>query len=115
MAEQPAGYERQYESWYGLGEPFLNGKDEWAQLFHEEAIFYYCYLQFYLNNDKKGVADFIGQQQLDVVNNHLFTYLAANLSLNNQQADKAKQVLEARSRAAGYLVNTGMGPGDGIC
>ncbi len=83
--------------------PFLNGKDEWAQLFHEEAIFYYCYLQFYLNNDKKGVADFIGQQQLDVVNNHLFTYLAANLSLNNQQADKAKQVLEARSRAAGYL------------
>lgn len=83
---------------------FLNGKDEWAQLFHEEAVFYYCYLQFYLNNDKKGVADFIGQQQLDVVNNHLFTYLAANLSLNNQQAEKAKQVLEGRSHAAGYLV-----------
>lgn len=82
---------------------FLNGKDEWAQLFHEEAIFYYCYLQFYLNNDKKGVAEFISQQQLDVVNNHLFTYLAANLSLNNQQAEKAKQVLEARSKAAGYM------------
>ncbi len=83
---------------------FLNGKDEWAQLFHEEAIFYYCYLQFYLNNDKQGVAAFVGQQELDVVNNHLFTYLAANLSLNNQQADKAKQVLEARNRATGYLV-----------
>lgn len=83
---------------------FLYGKDEWAQLFHEEAVFYYCYLQFYLNNDKKGVAEFIEQQQLDVVNNNLFTYLAANLSINNQQAEKAKQVLEARNHAADYLV-----------
>ncbi len=83
---------------------FLNGKDEWAQLLREEAVFYYCYLQFYLNNDKKGIAAFIAGQQLDVVNNQLFTYLAANLSLNNQQAEKAKQVLEARSRSAAYLV-----------
>lgn len=83
---------------------FLQGTDEWAQLFHEEAIFYYCYLQFYINNDKKGVADFITQQQLDVVNNNLFTYLAANLSINNQQSEKAKQILEARNRSAGYLI-----------
>lgn len=84
---------------------FLNGKDEWSQLFHEEAIFYYCYLRFYMNNDKKGVADFIAQQQLDVVNNHLFTYLAANLSLNNQQAEKAMEVLKNRNRSADYLVS----------
>ncbi|MDF2187543.1 hypothetical protein [Paraflavitalea sp. CAU 1676] len=84
---------------------FLYGKDEWSQLFHEEAVFYYCYLQFYLNNDKKGVAAFIGQQQLDVVNNNLFSYLAANLSLNSQQAEKAEEVLNARNRAPAYLVS----------
>jgi len=83
---------------------FLNGKDEWSELFHEEAIFYYCYLQFYLNNDKQGVAAFISQQQLDVVNNNLFTYLAANLSLNNQQAERAEQVLMGRNKSPGYLV-----------
>lgn len=84
---------------------FVYGKDEWAQLFHEEAIFYYCYLQFYLLNDKEGVAGFISQQQLDVVNNNLFTYLAANLSLNSQQAEKARQVLEARNHGPEYLVS----------
>jgi hypothetical protein len=83
---------------------FLAGTDEWAQLFHEEAIFYYCYLQFYLNNDKKGVADFIDQQHLDLVNNNLFTYLATNLSINNQQSARAQQVLENRNKADGYLV-----------
>jgi Tetratricopeptide repeat len=83
---------------------FMNGTDEWAQLFHEEAVFYYCYLQFYVNNDKKGIADFIEQQHLDVVNNNLYTYLAANLSINNQQAAKAKKVLEERNQSAGYLV-----------
>lgn len=83
---------------------FLNGTDEWSQLFHEEGVFYYCYLQFYINNDKRGVADFIEQQKLDIVNNNLFTYLAANLSINNQQAAKAKQVLEQRNTSAAYLV-----------
>jgi len=83
---------------------FLYGADEWSQLFHEEGVFYYCYLQFYINNDKKGVTDFISRQQLDVVNNHLFTYLAANLSLNNQQAAKAEQVLTQRNMAPAYLV-----------
>jgi hypothetical protein len=84
---------------------FLEGTDEWAQLFHEEAVFFYCYLQYYLNNDKKGIADFIDRQQLDVVNNNLFTFLAANLSINNQHAEKAKQVLEGRNRSAGYLLS----------
>jgi tetratricopeptide (TPR) repeat protein len=74
-------------------------------LFHEEAIFYYCYLRFYLSNDKKGVADFIEQQQLDVVNNNLYTYLAANLSINSQQAAKAIEVLNARNRSDVYMAS----------
>lgn len=84
-------------------EQFLYGKEEWQQLFHEEAIFYYCYLQFYIQNNKEGVEKFIREQQLDLVNNHLFAYLAANLSLNNQQGEQAKKIIEERSAAPGYL------------
>jgi hypothetical protein len=84
-------------------EKFFNATDEWAQLFREEAIFYYCYLKFYIQNDKEGVFNFIRSQQLDVVNNHLFTYLAANLGINNQMAESAKQVIMARNTGAGYL------------
>lgn len=85
-------------------EQFLQGTDEWAKLFHEEAVFYYCYLQFYIQNNKEGVARFITEQGLDLVNNHLFAYLATNLSLNNQQGEKAKKIMEAKSNAPGYLV-----------
>lgn len=85
-------------------ENFFAASDEWAQLFREEAMFYYCYLKFYMENDKTGVFDFIRSQQLDVVNNHLFTYLAANLSLNNQLAESAKQIITARNMDAAYFV-----------
>lgn len=77
--------------------------DEWAALFHDEAVFYYCYLKFYIENDKDGVFTFIGQQRLDVVNHHLFAYLAANLHLNNQQARQAEQIIGNRHTGAAYL------------
>ncbi len=86
-----------------LVEDFVHGNDEWQQLFHEEAIFYYCYLQFYIRNNKEGVARFIDEQRLDLVNNHLMAYLATNLSLNNQQGEKALKIMEGRSGAPGYL------------
>jgi hypothetical protein len=85
-------------------EKFFSAADEWAQLFREEAIFYYCYLKFYIENDKEGVFKFIRSQQLDIVNNHLFAYLAANLSINNQMAESAKQAILSRNMAAGYFV-----------
>lgn len=85
-------------------EKFLNGTDEWAQLFREEAIFYYCYLKFYIENDKEGVFNFIISQKLDVVNNHLFTYLDANLRINNQMAEAAKEIITNRNMAGGYFV-----------
>jgi hypothetical protein len=84
---------------------FLQGSDEWSALFHEEAIFYYCYLKFYIENDKPGVFQFIEQQHLDVVNHHLFAFLAANLNLNNQQAEKAEQIIQGRNTSAAYLVS----------
>jgi tetratricopeptide (TPR) repeat protein len=85
-------------------EKFLNATDEWALLFREEAIFYYCYLKFYIQNDKDGVFNFIQSQKLDVVNNHLFAYLAANLGINNQSAELAKGIITSRNMANGYFV-----------
>jgi hypothetical protein len=83
---------------------FLQGKDEWSTLFHDEAVFYYCYLKFYIENDKPGVFQFIDQQHLDVVNHHLFAYLATNLNLNSQHAEKAEQIMLGRNTSAAYLV-----------
>jgi hypothetical protein len=83
---------------------FLQGKDEWSTLFHDEAVFYYCYLKFYIENDKPGVFQFIDQQHLDVVNHHLFAYLASNLNLNSQHAEKAEQIMLGRNTSAAYLV-----------
>lgn len=84
-------------------EQFMKGNDEWERLFYEESIFYYCYLQFYILNNKEGIAKFIQHEKLDLVNNHLFAYLATNLSLNNQQAERAESILEAKSKAPGYM------------
>jgi hypothetical protein len=83
---------------------FLQGADEWEQLFHDEAVFYYCYLKFYIENDKAGVFHFVQQQKLDMVHHHLFAYLAANLHLNNQQAQQAEAIINGRDTSAGYLV-----------
>lgn len=84
-------------------EKFFSATDEWSSLFRDEAIFYYCYLKFYIQNDKEGVFNFIQSQNLDVVNNHLFTYLSANLSLNNQMAESAKQIITGRNTSAEYF------------
>ena len=84
-------------------ENFLYRTDEWAKLFHREAVFYYCYLRYHIQNDKEGVARFINEQQLDLVNNHLLAYLAANLNLNYQRADIAVKIIEGRNRSADYL------------
>lgn len=82
---------------------FLNRKDEDALLFHQEAAFFYCYLEFYIENKKDEVFDFIREDGLDTRNSHLFAYLAANLSLNNQQSDQAIRYILGRNRDAGYF------------
>jgi tetratricopeptide (TPR) repeat protein len=82
---------------------FLQRTDEWASLFANEAIFYYCYLKFYVENDKKGVFDLINARQPDLVNNHLFAFLVANLSLNSQQCERTEQVIMAKKNSPDYI------------
>ncbi len=84
-------------------EQFLNDDSDLASLFRDEGIFFYLYLKFHVQNDRKGVFDFIKNQKLDLVNNHLFTYLAVNLSINDQRAAFAEQVLRHKNPSAGYF------------
>ena len=82
---------------------FLSSSDAYARLFANEGSFYYCYLMFYIENKPEEVFRYIQTKKLDVVQNHLFTYMAANLGINNKQTDYAKNIIQNRSQAAGYL------------
>lgn len=83
---------------------FLDSPDPWAKLFFNEAAFLNCYLMFYIENDKDGVFDLIKTKKLDIVNNHLFTYMAVNLGIHNKMSDYAEQVLNNRNKSSEYLV-----------
>lgn len=82
---------------------FINAKDPWAAFFMEEGIFYHCYMQFYLLNQPDQALQFIKSRQLDVVNNHLFTYMSANLHLNNKESSHTKAIVAARNTSPEYL------------
>jgi len=81
----------------------INSKDDMAKLFSDEATFYYCYLVFYIENSPEEVFKLIHTRKLDIVNNHLFTYLATNLALNSKQTEYARQILEARNMSPEYM------------
>lgn len=82
---------------------FLESKNDLARLFRDEASFYYLYLKFYMQNDRQGVFDYINHQKLDIKNNHLLTYLAVSLSINNQQCENARRILVERNTSPDYL------------
>jgi tetratricopeptide (TPR) repeat protein len=89
----------------GMGEldQFLAMNDEWSELYRDEANFYYLYLQFYILNKHDQVFAYIRQHNFDVRNNYLYAYLYANLCINDQQSALARQIIEGKSKAAGYL------------
>ena len=86
-----------------LMQNFVNNSDPAARFFFNEAAFYYCYLLFYIQNEPQQAFQFIKQNKLDLVNNHLFAYMTANLALNNKQTDYTESIIKNRSPATGYL------------
>ena len=80
---------------------FITADAALAALYRDEASFYYLYLQFYILNKHEEVFGFIRQHRLDVRNNHLFTYLYANLCLNDQQSALAGRIIVRRDLDAG--------------
>jgi hypothetical protein len=85
---------------------FMNSNDPWARVFFNEAAFIYPYLMFYIENKKEEALAFTQQRKLDLVNNHLHAYMAANLAINNKQSEYAKNVILARNRSDEYLRTT---------
>jgi tetratricopeptide (TPR) repeat protein len=84
-------------------ESMLNSPDPYAVIFHDEASFYYLYLKFYIQNQREQVFQYIMKQNWNTRDNHLFAYLVANLSLNNQDASVTEQVISHLTRNPGYL------------
>ena len=84
-------------------ENMLNSQDPYALIFHDEAAFYYLYLKFYILNQRDQVFQYIRKQNWNMRNNHLFAYLVANLSLNNQDASITEQIISQLNRDPGYL------------
>jgi tetratricopeptide (TPR) repeat protein len=82
---------------------FVYSNDPWAKLMSNDAGFIYPYLLFYFENKKEEALQFIYQRKLDLVNNHLHAYMAANLSLNNKQADATKNIILNRNKSDEYL------------
>ncbi len=82
---------------------FVNSNDPWARLFFNEAAFIYPYLMFYIENKKDEALAFTQQRKLDLVNNHLHAYMAANLGINNKQSEFSKNIILNRNRSDEYL------------
>lgn len=71
--------------------------------FRKEAQFYYANLDFYLGKNKKSVWNFIHQQKLDLRNNHLFTYMVANFSIDDFQSTRAQKTITQRNNSSEYF------------
>lgn len=71
--------------------------------FAEEANLYYIFLKHYLENDIHGAQAYIQLLHLDVKNNWLNCFIAANLAINHKDAATAEQLLNNRTRSAEYM------------
>lgn len=87
-------------------EKFVKSTDHWARLFRDEGIFYHCYMQFYLLNEPEEAISFIKKNNLDLVNKHLFTFMAANLCLNNKQSEQTRKIVNNRNKSGEYMATT---------
>lgn len=72
-------------------------------IFQEEAFYFYCYLDFYLGKNREYVWMQVKKRNKDLPHNHLFTYIVANMALDDQKADDAIRVLQARKKDTNYM------------
>jgi tetratricopeptide (TPR) repeat protein len=82
---------------------FCNSSDPWAKLFFNQAAFIYPYLLFLIDNKKEEALQFIQQKKLDLVNNHLHAFMAANLALSNKQNELSRSIILNRNKSEEYL------------
>ena len=82
---------------------YINSKDSYANQCRNEALFVYPYLIMNFEGNKKKTFDFIEKTDYDFINNHLHAYMATNLYLNNQQSQKALQIVSNINPSNTYL------------
>ena len=82
---------------------YILSKDAYSNQCRNEALFVYPYLVMNFEGNKKKTFDFIEKTDYDFTNNHLHAYMATNLYLNNQQAQKALQIASDINPANTYL------------
>lgn len=71
--------------------------------FREESYLYYIYLKNYLENDIEGATALIKTYNLDIKNNMLFMFMAANLALNNKKAGITESIILNRAKGKEYM------------
>ncbi|TAN01455.1 MAG: tetratricopeptide repeat protein [Chitinophagaceae bacterium] len=82
---------------------YINDPGNDGGLFKDEACFYYAYMEFYIAHKPEAAMKFIRDQKLDIVNNALYAFMAANLALNDHEAGYGLQVLENMQKGPEYL------------
>ena len=82
---------------------FTYSEDPWAKLYSNESAFIYPFLLFYIENKRDEAVSFAQQKKLDIVNNHLLCYMAANLAINNKQTAIAGVMMQNRNMSPDYL------------
>lgn len=86
-----------------LLQSYVNDGSEQGTLFKEEAYFYYAYLKFYIEHKPDEVFRFIQEKNLDLVNNKLNAFMAANLAINNHMGDYGLKILNNMKSGPAYL------------
>ncbi len=82
---------------------FLNKQHPEGDFFKQEAVFYYVYMIFYLKHQPDKAIAVIKNRNLDLKNNALYAFMAANLYLNDHSAARAMEILKQRQANPSYM------------
>ena len=82
---------------------FAYSNDPYAKLFNNESAFIYCYVSYHIGNKKTEALKFIQDKKLDVVNNYLLCYMAANLAVVDKHLDLAKSIILNKNKSPEYF------------
>ena len=82
---------------------FTNSNDPWAKLFATESELLFCYLNYYVANKKDETMQRLQTNKFDLINNHLFAYIASNLAINNKQTELGKSIILNRNKSSVYM------------
>lgn len=85
---------------------FANGNGFWQKLMQNDAAFIYCYLQFYIGNNKDAAFQFMQSKNLDLVHTQVFTFMAANLAIQHKRNDYALSVVQNRDKSTQYFATS---------